>query len=110
MMKASDILSFADLKTKVVKVKEWDCELTIRELGLDEGLRMVAMVKDVDGETPTISAKDIAQVVAFGVVDEDGERLFSDDDVDALSRKHTKALTFLYGEIIALSEQEAEKN
>jgi len=109
-VKASDILGFDDLRTKVVKVKEWKRELTIRELGLDEGMRMVAMVRDVDGEDPTIGGRDVAQVVAWGVVDDDGERVFSDDDVDVLVRKSSSALMFLYREIIKLSNQEAVKN
>ncbi len=109
-MKASDILGFDDLKTRVVHVKWWDRDLTIRELGLDDGLKMFSKVKDLDGDA-SIDAEDLAQVIACGVVDaETGERVFSDDDVPALAKKSSKPLMFLYQEIIALSSEEAVKN
>ena len=109
-MKASDILSFDDLKTKVVKVKQWDCELTIRELGLDDGLKMFSMVSEVNDDL-VIAAEDVAQVVSWGVIDPDtGERLFSDDDIAPLAKKNRMALMFLYQEIIALSGEDATKN
>ena len=110
-MKASDILDFDDLKTKTVKVMEWGCELTVRELGLDDGLKMFSMVKDIDDDNPAINAEDVAQVVAWGVVDADtGDRVFSDDDVSELAKKNSKPLMFLYQEIISLSGEEAAKN
>jgi hypothetical protein len=109
-MKASDILGMSDLKTKVVKVKEWDCEFTIRELGLEDGLKMFSMVKDAE-EGLAITAEDLAQVVAWGVIDPaTAERLFSDDDVASLKTKNSKPLMFLFQQIMALSGEDAEKN
>ena len=109
-MKASDILEFSDLKTKVIKVKEWDCKLTIRELGLSDGLKMFDFVVDTD-DKPTMAAEDVAQVIAWGVIDpETSERVFSDDDVAALATKNSKAMMFVYREIMSLSGGEAEKN
>ncbi len=109
-MKASDILFLDDLQTKVVKVKEWDCELTIQELGLGDGLQMFSMVSDIE-DNPVLEADQIAQVIAWGVIEpETGERVFSDDDVSALAKKNRNALMFLYQEIITLSGEEAVKN
>ena len=106
-MQASEILGFDDLKTKVVAVKQWKCKLTIRELGLDEGLRLFGQVVD---NKVTVNAEQIAQIVAWGVVDSDGERVFSDEDVPALMKKSKAALVFLYGEITKLSTGDAGKN
>ena len=106
-MQASEILGFDDLKTKVVTVKQWKCKLTIRELGLDEGLRLFGQVVD---NKVTVNAEQIAQIVAWGVVDSDGERVFSDEDVPALMKKSKAALVFLYGEITKLSTGDAGKN
>lgn len=109
-MNASDILNLNDLQTKVVRVKEWDRDITIKELGLDDGLKMFDLVRDVD-ESPSMAAEDIAQVVAWGVVDpETLERVFSDDDVPALARKNMKVLMFLYEEVMSLSGKDAAKN
>ena len=108
-MKASDILGFDDLATKTVKVKEWDCELIIRELSLDDGIRWFQMAQESDDKL-VLDAEDIAKVVAWGVIDESGERVFSDDDVPVLKQKNRIALMFLYQEITTLSGAAAEKN
>lgn len=106
-MKASDILGFSDLRTKVVHVDQWDCDLTIRELGLDEGLRLFAFVSD---DKITLSGEDIAHVIAWSVVDDNGERVFSDEDIPALAKKNRDAMIFLYQEIASLSGDDTEKN
>jgi len=109
-VKASDILGLNDLATKVVRVEEWDCDLTIRELTLDDGIRLFQMAKDFEDKF-VMDSKDIAQVVAWGVIDPDtGERLFSDDDITALTQKNRKPLMFLYEQISSLSNEDAEKN
>ena len=110
-MNASDILDLNDLQTKVVKVKEWNREVTVQELGLDDGIKMFDLVRNLDDDKVVITAESIAQVVAWGVVDpETNERVFSDDDVAALAQKSRKALMFLYEKIMALSGGDAAKN
>jgi len=84
-VKASDFLGLDDLRTKTVTVPRWNKAVTIRELGLEEGVKLSQMYSATDGQT-VLSAEDIARVVAWGVVDENGERVFSDDDVPALAR------------------------
>lgn len=108
-MKASDILSCNDLKTGTVEVKEWNCTLHIRELGLAEGLKLFSMVKD--DEEAILGAEDIAQVIVWGVVDPDsGEPLFSEDDIPVLAKKSRRPLMRLYSAISDLSGEDAEKN
>ena len=98
-MKASDILGFNDLVTKVVTVKKWGCDLTIRELSLNDGIRWFQMAQELDDKI-VLDAEDIAAVVAMGVIDpETGECLFSDDDIPALKLKNRDALMCLYYEI-----------
>ena len=109
-MKASDILGFDDLRTKVVKVEAWDCELTVRELDLEDGVKLFSMVTEVSEGEFRMNADQIASVVAWGVIDENGERLFSDDDIPALMKKARDPLMFLYTEITGISVEDAEKN
>ncbi len=108
-MKASDILQFDDLATKTVKVKELDRELIIRELSLDDGIRWFQMAQELNDKL-VLDAEDIAKVVAWGVINESGERLFSDEDIPSLKAKNRNALMFLYTEITKLSGANAEKN
>lgn len=108
-MKSSDILGLSDLRTKTVRVKQWDCDLTIRELDLENGVKLFAMVSEVDGDF-VIDAEQIASVVAWGVIDENGDRLFSDEDIPDLKKKARGPLMFLYTEITSISGEDAEKN
>jgi hypothetical protein len=110
-VKAADLLGIADLRTKSVEVPKWGVTLTIRELSLEQGVKLSRMYRDMDGDTAALKAEDIAQVVAWGVVD-NGERVFSDDDVPKLAQKNRDVLLALYTEIVGLSgePEEAEKN
>jgi len=108
-MKAADILGFDDLRTKTVHVDAWDCDLMLRELDLECGVKLFSMVKEVDGEF-VMDADQVASVVAWGVIDENGERVFSDDDIPALRKKAREPLMFLYTEITGISVEDAEKN
>ncbi len=106
-MKASDILGFNDLCTKVVHIDKWGCDLTVQELGLSDGIRLVSLISTDDD---SVNAEAIAQVVAMGVIDDNGDRLFSDEDIPALAQKNGKALMELYAAITGLAIEAAEKN
>lgn len=110
-MDASKLLDFADLREKEIEVKEWKCTLRVRELGLEEGMALFNMIKGLqEGSAVTLQATDIAQVIAWGVVDENGNRVFSDADVPKLARKNRNALMSIYTEITSLTGEDAEKN
>lgn len=112
-MKASDILGLDDCRTKQVEVPQWGRTLTIREMGLGDGMKFVSMLRESGGSNSIeLTGEDIAGVVARGVVDESGERVFSDKDIPALARKNKAALMLLYTEIVGLSgdTEEAAKN
>lgn len=100
LKESSEILALQDLRTKAVRVKAWDRIVRIRELDLDQGMQIFA--KAVDNKV-ILSGEDIARVVAFGVIDENGERLFSDEDIPKLTSKSRNSMMFLYQEIMGLS-------
>jgi len=99
---SQDLLDCNDLRTKEVEVPQWDTTLTIQELGLQEHMQAFGSIKPDDDGNVTLDYLDIAQTVAFGVVDEKGERVFSDEDVPKLARKNQKALMLLYTAITSL--------
>ena len=110
---SQDILDFTDLRTKEVEVPQWKRTVTIQELGLQESMLSFGTIKPDDDGKVTLDHIDIAQIVAYGVVDpETFERVFSDKDVPKLARKNHKALMLLYTSITALSgsvEDEVKK-
>ena len=101
---SSDILGMDDLRTREVFVPAWKRSVMLRELGLAESMQSLGALKpDKDGKV-TLTHNEIAQIVAYGVIDaETGERAFSDADIPKLARKNPKALMQLYTEIVALS-------
>lgn len=101
---SQDILDYGDLRTEEVEVPQWKRTVTIRELGLQESMLALGSLKpDGDGQV-TLTHSEIAQVVAYGVIDpKTNDRAFSDDDVPKLARKSKKALMLLYFAITALS-------
>ena len=105
------ILSLNDKRTKTVFVPQWKQTVTVQEMGLDQGMAFARMVGAGSGKVE-LDAEDIAGIIAGCVIDEAGERVFSDEDVPALARKSQKALLLLYGEIVSLSGdiEEAAKN
>jgi len=109
---SSEILGCDDLRRKEVKVPQWGKTLTIQEMGLQESLQSIGSIHPDENGQVTLSHLDIAQVVAYGVIDpETGERVFSDADVPKLARKNRAPLMLLYTEITALSgsvEEEAK--
>src|SRR5690554_321883 len=101
---SQDILDFEDLRRKEVEVKEWKRTVTIQELGLQESMRAFSDLETNEDGSVHYSYKEIAQLVAFGVIDpKTGERIFSDDEVPELSRKSRPALKHLHDEIMKLS-------
>lgn len=98
------------------KVAAWGKDIDIMELSARQRLEMSSWfpVVDEEDEAPRarLSATQIAQVVAWGVVDSNGERVFSDDDVPALSEKSFSELQKVYSAVLSLtpSAEEAEGN
>jgi hypothetical protein len=100
-----------DVKTSTVDVPEWKTTLKIKELGLDEGMSLFEKFKGLkEGDEFTLKARDIAQVVSWAVIDDDGNRLFSEEDIPALAKKNRNALMTLYTAITALTGEDAGKN
>ena len=90
------ILEMADLAEERVYVKEWDCDITIREM---TALERVKFESRLEKDDPLLRVK----LVAYSAVDENGERLFSDDDIPALAGKNFKAIRVLSDAAIRLS-------
>jgi hypothetical protein len=78
------ILGMDDLPRTEVEVPEWNGSVYVRTLTGSERVRLSEILESGDATG--------AQVVALVAVDEEGNRLFSEDDVDALSEKNGKAL------------------
>ena len=81
------ILGARDLKSERVEVPEWGATVTISELTALERERFQDIVVPKDGAPGMRTSIMFAWLIALAVRDEDGARLFRDDDVEALANK-----------------------
>lgn len=121
MLTRGAILGAQDLASEMLDVPEWGGQVRVRELSAAQMAAFKARSVDaVDTNSRTV--KDGAAlfalscwVVAQGVVDADGARVFGDEDVDALGGKSDQVIERLAERILGLSgagmkREEAEKN
>jgi len=101
------ILLASDLKAETVPVPEWGGEVLVRGMTASEREHYAMMVTEFgpDGK-PTgkqVLGKTQSAMVAMCVIDENGERLFTDTDADALGKKSAKALERVFSVAARLS-------
>ena len=111
------ILNAADIQTEAVEVPEWGGTVYVRALtGVErdeyEGSRVSVKGKKVELNYKNTRAK----LVALCAVDEQGSRLFTEEDVPALGRRNAAALNRVFLVAQRLSAlgpedvEDAEKN
>lgn len=87
------ILQCADIQTERVKVPEWGGEVLVRGLSGAERDSLEAAIVEVRGRKQKLHLENtMARLVSMSVVDENGERLFSTGDIQALGKKSSSAL------------------
>lgn len=105
------ILAASDLRFETVAVPEWGGEVRIRAWnGTARDEYEQSLVLDRDEKSKNIRNVR-ARIVAFSVVGEDGELLFSAADIEALGKKSAKALDRVFEKVQklnALSDQDVE--
>jgi len=94
MLTREKILSADDLITELVNVPEWGGELYISTLsGAGRDAYEASIIRVDSGNNVTQDFNNMrAKLVARTAVDEEGNRLFSDDDVLDLGKKSAAAL------------------
>jgi hypothetical protein len=85
ILSAQDILDAQDIVTEVVDVPEWGGSVILRTLTGAEAIQLGKL-----GETDKEATS--AQVLVLCAVDEKGERIFSEGDVELLKKKSMRAM------------------
>ena len=103
------ILSAQDVQIERVFVPEWGGEVLVRGLrGFERDEIEASMIARV-GKDWRLNIHNLrAKLVAMSVVDEHGNRIFSDSDVDALGKKSAAALQRVFEVAQRLSGLSAE--
>jgi hypothetical protein len=102
------ILQAQDLPTEAVEVPEWGGSIYVRGLSGTERdafeASVIAPRLDKNGSSGSMDMRNIrAKLAALCIVDENGERLFTDKDVEALGRKSASALDRVFSAAQRLS-------
>src|SRR4051794_22108084 len=96
MLSREMILSLNDVKREAVEVPEWGGTVYVRTLSGKERRQFFTHLG-----TDSLTS---AHMVAWCACDENGNRLFTDDDVEALLAKHRKALDRIANAALTFNE------
>lgn len=107
------ILAAEDLPRELVEVPEWGGAVYVRALTGAERDQFEASIVEQRGRDVRMNMRNIrAKLVALTVVDEGGQRIFTDDDVAALGGKSAAALDRLFAvaqRLSGLSKEDVEE-
>ena len=97
LLTRDEILKAQDLPTERVAVPEWGGELLVRGLTGAERDAFEQSIVETRGKNTRMNLRNIrAKLVALCCVDEQGNRLFSDEDAELLGRKSAAALNRVF--------------
>lgn len=88
------ILNANDLKREIIPCPEWGGDVIIQELGAIDRDRLWPCLLDADGKNDPVNVS--GKVLVRCIVNESGERLFSDEDAVALGKRSPKVLDRLF--------------
>src|SRR5690606_11536223 len=97
LLTRQEILSIRDIRTEIVFVPEWGGAVKIKAMTGKERDAWETALFQIDGKDVKMNKENLrAKLVALTVVDEAGQRLFTEADVEALGSKSASALDRIY--------------
>jgi len=109
ILSKADILGAVDLQKESVDVPEWQGEVYVRGLTGAERDQFENSIISMRGKDQKINLSNIrAKLASLSICDEDGNRLFTDADVQVLSQKSAAALQRIFAVAQRLSGLAAE--
>lgn len=100
----AEILARKKLRAELVDVPEWGGSVYVRELTAAERDHWEGGLISLEGKTTSMTFDNArATLAAATIVDPDGKRLFTTDDVDELGQLSGAALDRVYGVATRLS-------
>ncbi len=93
LLSKDDILSAKDIKTERVAVPEWGGSVLVKGLTGEERDAFEETIIQTRGKSQKVNMKNArAKLVVRSVVNEKGNHIFADEDVNALGKKSAAAL------------------
>lgn len=94
VLNKESILAVQDLQTKEVPVPAWGGSVRLRGLSAGERESLEQEILDKNGKVVTKNLR--AKLIVRCAVDEDGNRLFTDADIEELNKKSSAAIDLLF--------------
>lgn len=111
MLTREQILNADDLKRETIHIDEWGGDVIVREMTAYERIDLMnwanKMRETDEAKYLTYAA---AKFAVVSVIDENGEKMFTDDDLDALAHKNTNAVSKIADVAQRLSGMREEDN
>lgn len=109
------ILDVSDIQVEELEIPEWGGTVLVREMTTAEVEHFALKTQGAQGQLDTTKMAGVrAEVVAWCVVDEDGNALFKKSDVNELQKKSNRAIDKVFNKALELTglqppeESEAE--
>lgn len=90
----NSILNANDLKREIVPCPEWGGDVIIQEIGAIDRDRLWPCLLDAEGKNDPVNVS--GKVLVRCIVGEDGARLFTDDDAEALGKRSPAVINRLF--------------
>lgn len=113
MLTREAILKKGKRRTERFHVKAWGEEVVIRGVSAGELDHIESLIGAFDRDPMSVTSLIRATVCAYGLSDESGNRIFSDDDIVALDKMPADGLTEVYNRVVNFNlykRPDAEKN
>lgn len=98
ILSREDILAVKDIKLEEVNIPEWGGSVMVKSLSAAERDEFEESIILERGENQKVNLQNFrAKLVALCIVDAEGKRLFTLDDIQVLGAKSSAALDRIYG-------------
>jgi hypothetical protein len=107
ILSKNNILTAADLKRETVPCPEWGGDVIVQEISALDRDRLWKTLIDVDGNQDPINTA--SKVLVRCLVDEEGSRLFCDEEAETLGKRSTTVINRLFAVAQRLNKIVAEE-
>lgn len=104
MLTKAQILEVNDIDTEIVSVPEWKGDVKVKMMSGSERDLFESSIFEQKGKDLQRNMNNLrAKLISKCLIGEDGNRLFSDKEIDLLGRKSAKALDRIYEVCVRLN-------
>ena len=113
LLSKEQILKADDLKSEIVEVPEWGGDVKVRMMTGTERDSFETSIFDAKGKDSKVNMKNLrAKLIVLTVINDAGEKLFIDADIENLGGKSAKALDRIFAvaqRINGIGQKEVEE-